>query len=67
MERLFFGAIESDGRDALPHLADFQGLTGEALKSFQSLTRYMGAQRFRTQRGLDDIKRAAADAGGLRG
>ena len=63
MERFFFGAIDNRGRGAVEHFADYKGLeagmaTG-APDSFNDLVRYMGAQRFRTPRGLDDIRQKA--------
>jgi hypothetical protein len=56
MERMFFGEIDNRGRGAVEHFANFQGLSGETPDAFQDLVPYMGAQRFRTPRGLDDLK-----------
>src|SRR3979411_2743239 len=48
MERLFFGALDNFGPGAVADLANFEGITAEVVRSFRYLTRYMGAQRFRT-------------------
>jgi hypothetical protein len=68
MERWFFGKIDSMGHAAVSHIADFQGVTNSVtqgaeksgMDAFRDLPAYMGAQRFRVPRGLDDIKTRAA-------
>ena len=59
MERLFFGTIDSRGREAVSQFAEFQGISEGAADAFGDLAPYMGAQRFRTPRGLDYIKKIA--------
>jgi hypothetical protein len=65
IEKRFFGAIDSQGRDAVEFFRDFGGLSKCASKNaagkgvheaFQALPRYMDAQRFRTPRGLDYLE-----------
>ena len=68
MERWFFGKIDSMGHAAVSHVADFQGVTESVTRgaektgmdAFRDLPAYMGAQRFRVPRGLDEIKTRAA-------
>ncbi len=57
MERLFFGEIDNLGREAVTHFADFREITGDTNDAFRNLSTYIGAQRFRTPRALDEIKR----------
>jgi hypothetical protein len=59
MERMFFGDIDNRGRGAVTHFADFHELSDGTPDAFRDLAPYMGAQRFRTPRGLDEIKRRA--------
>jgi hypothetical protein len=63
MERFFFGAIDQSGCRAVEHFAEYRGLmAGRAAgtpDAFQDLIRYMGAQRFRSPRGLDDLRKRA--------
>src|SRR5215472_13099309 len=56
MERLFFGDVDRHGRAAVEKFADFQGISDGAIVAFRGMAPYMGAQRFRTPRGLDDLK-----------
>jgi hypothetical protein len=56
MERFFFGMIDSVGCGAVADLASFEGITAQIARSFRYLTGYMGAQRFRTPRGLEEIR-----------
>jgi hypothetical protein len=60
MERRFFGHIDESGHKAVRELAEFNGISNSHLPSFQHLVSYIGAQRFRTPRGLDDIRKRAA-------
>jgi hypothetical protein len=59
MERFFFGAIDSRGRKAVSEFAEFKGISKGAADAFRDVAPYMGAQRFRTPRGLDFIKKTA--------
>jgi uncharacterized protein DUF4238 len=60
LERFFFGKIDNFGSGAVAQVADFEGITDEVVKSFRHFLRYMGAQRFRTPRGLEEIKQRFA-------
>lgn len=62
MERWFFGAVDHRGHDAVSQFAEFNGLTEGIMKAYRIIPLYMGAQRFRTPRGLDTIKRLARGA-----
>ena len=58
VERYFFGAVDARGRDAVAVFANYEGLKGPDVgRAFQSLVPYMGAQRFRTPKALDLIKK----------
>lgn len=57
MERLFFGFVDTHGFLAVETLGDYQGLSEGVPEAFRNLSPYMGAQRFRTPRGLDEIKK----------
>jgi hypothetical protein len=59
MEKIFFGMVDTRGHDAVETFRDYAGLSKRAIDDFKSLVGYMGAQRFRTPRGLDEIKRRA--------
>jgi hypothetical protein len=60
MEKLFFGAIDVQGRDAVCQFAEFAGITKAGMDAFRVVAPYMGAQRFRTPRGLDELGTRAA-------
>ena len=60
MERKFFGTIDSLGGEAVSQFAEHGGITEGTREAFDNLAPYMGAQRFRTPRGLDEIKKRAA-------
>jgi hypothetical protein len=60
LEQFFFGAIDNFGVGALARIADFSGIDDKVCESFQPFVRYMGAQRFRTPRGLEEIRRLFA-------
>jgi hypothetical protein len=68
MERAFFGNIDNMGHHAVSQIAEFQGLSNSVaqgaeksgMDAFRDLPPYMGAQRFRVPRGLDEIKKRAA-------
>src|SRR5580658_7079229 len=57
MEKLFFGVIDDRGRHAVEHFAEYAGISDETHTAFDNLAPYMGAQRFRTPRALDLIKK----------
>lgn len=57
MERLFFGMIDAKSQRAVEHFAEYGGIAEGTSSAFDSLTPYMGAQRFRTPRALDLIKK----------
>jgi hypothetical protein len=57
MEQFFFGAIDNFGCGAVAQLANFEGVTDKVAESFRYFNAYMGAQRFRTPRGLEEVKR----------
>jgi hypothetical protein len=56
LEQSFFGTIDNFGAGALAAVASFQGITDQICEAFQPFVRYIGAQRFRTPRGLEEIK-----------
>jgi hypothetical protein len=62
MEKLFFGVIDGLGRRAVEHFAEYGGITDETHSAFDNLSPYMGAQRFRTPRALDLIKKRVGSA-----
>jgi Protein of unknown function (DUF4238) len=53
IERRFFGAIDSQGRESVRAVADFEGLSRSSGKGLDFLPQYMDAQRMRTPRGLE--------------
>ena len=58
MERFFFGMVDRLGMDTVTEMAEFAGIrTLGGTDAFRNLPLYMGAQRSRTPRGLDEIKR----------
>ncbi len=61
MERLFFGMVDRLAMSAVTEMAEFAGIgTLSGPDAFRNLQPYMGAQRFRTPRGLDDIKKISS-------
>jgi hypothetical protein len=56
IERSFFGRIDARGEKAVDFFASFSLREG-ALEAFEALHTYMDAQRFRTPRGIDYLKR----------
>jgi len=60
LEQFFFGTIDNDSPRAVAQFGDFHGIDDGVCESFQPFVRYMGAQRFRTPRGLEEIKRQFA-------
>ena len=60
LEKFFFGTIDNIGPKAVAAMASFHGITDQICEAFQPFVHYMGAQRFRTPRGLEEIKRRFA-------
>jgi hypothetical protein len=62
IEKKFFGEIDNCGRDAVKLFSNYAGMSSYAEanvpKAFQDLVQYMDAQRFRTPRGLDQLRTA---------
>jgi hypothetical protein len=56
VERRFFGEIDSSGRGAVELFGSYEGLREGVPEAFHSLVQYMGAQRFRTPRGLEWLR-----------
>ncbi|MBA3354322.1 MAG: DUF4238 domain-containing protein [Blastocatellia bacterium] len=52
IERLFFGEIDSRGRDAVEHFGDFEHCKAGQHEAFQDLIPYMSTQKLRTPKGL---------------
>lgn len=60
VERFFFGEVDELGRDAVAIIADYDGTVNEEFgNAARDVITYMGAQRFRTPRGLDLLKKRA--------
>jgi len=58
MERIFFGVIDARGRNAVTDISEFEGISkSKSPDAFKNLAPFMGAQRFRTPRGLDEIEK----------
>jgi len=53
IERHFFGAVDNKGAWAMNVFASVEGFTPDISEAFRPFLTYMGAQRFRTPRGLD--------------
>jgi hypothetical protein len=62
MERFFFGQVDRLGAAAVTEMAEFAGIgtLSGGTDAFRNLPPYMGAQRFRTPRGLDEVKKISA-------
>jgi hypothetical protein len=56
VERNFFGAIDTSGRKAVEFFGNYNGYAEGVHDAFPALPQYMDAQRFRTPRGLDQLK-----------
>lgn len=52
IEKRFFGAIDSQGRESVRTIADFEGLSRSSGGGLDFLPQYMDAQRMRTPRGM---------------
>lgn len=59
VERHFFGPIDAQGETAVAFFVDYE-LRNGVHDAYQALITYMGAQRFRTPRGLDWLMRMTA-------
>jgi hypothetical protein len=57
IEKQFFGTVDSRGRDAVAHFAEFEKIIKPTWGAGRDLVPYMDAQKFRTPRGLDLIKK----------
>ena len=62
MEKRFFGEIDGRGRQAVELFTEYGGFNKVDPKNFNILTAYMGAQRFRTPKGLDYLKQRRKEA-----
>jgi hypothetical protein len=56
IEKKFFGAADAYGKKAVEFFADYSTDTDGAYRFFRAFSGYMDAQRFRTPRGLDQLK-----------
>jgi hypothetical protein len=63
VERIFFGDIDRRGHQAVTLFGNYDGLTKGTGDALQSLAAYMGAQRFRTPKGLDLIRKRVPSEG----
>jgi hypothetical protein len=59
IERHFFGTVDSQGREAVVHFGDYGGISEPTWDAGTNLVPYMDAQKFRTPKGLDLIKKRA--------
>lgn len=57
IEKRFFGAVDKRGAPAAAFFDSYEGMRPGVNEAFRDLIMYMGAQRFRTPRGLDWMKR----------
>lgn len=57
IERRFFGAVDRRGREAVSHFAGYGGISEPTWDAGKYLVPYMDAQKFRTPKGLDLIKK----------
>jgi Protein of unknown function (DUF4238) len=62
IEKNFFGAIDAKGHDAVRRFSNYGGFAKVHPNNFTVLAAYMGAQRFRTPRGLDYLKTTSHQA-----
>lgn len=62
MEKRFFGEIDRLGKQAVELFTDYGGFAKVHPDNFSFLAAYMGAQRFRTPRGLDYLKHKTGNA-----
>jgi hypothetical protein len=57
LEKRFFGTVDKRGAAAAEFFDSYEGIKSGINEAFRDLIMYMGAQRFRTPRGLDWMKR----------
>jgi len=57
IERSFFGEVDRRGREAVMHFAEFEQIIEPTWGAGRDLAPYMDAQKFRTPRGLDLLKK----------
>jgi len=62
IEREFFGEVDRRGRAAVEHFAEFEEIAEPTLDASRDLVPYMDAQKFRTPRGLDRLKKRAGNS-----
>lgn len=62
MEKQFFGDINRLGREAVASFNEYGGFAKVHPSNFNVLSAYMGAQRFRTPKGLDYLKQQTKQA-----
>jgi hypothetical protein len=60
IEKRFFGAADAKGKESVEFFASYNHDTDGASRHFQPLPTFMDAQRFRTPRGLEQLKRLTA-------
>ena len=56
IERQFFGSIDSKGRDAVEHFANFDYSTGKNGSALMDIMMFMSTQKLRTPKGLGWLK-----------
>jgi len=61
IERQFFGEVDTRGRKAVNYFADYNGISELAWDAARDIVPYMDAQKFRTPKGLDLIKKRAGN------
>lgn len=62
-EKRFFGEVDRRGKPAVESFANLDGYTRGFPDMFRPLLGYMGAQRFRTPRGLDWLRKISQSQG----
>jgi hypothetical protein len=62
-EKRFFGDVDRHGRKAVETFGSYDGFNNMVHESFPILPAYMDAQRFRTPRGLDHLRKLASVQG----
>ena len=56
IERRFFGQLDRRGRSAVEVFGAYDGYSDAVHEAFRNMPQYMDAQRFRTPRGLDQMR-----------
>jgi len=62
-EKRFFGEVDRRGREAVETFGSYSGFSHRVHENFLTLPTYMDAQRFRTPRGLDQLRTMASIRG----